>query len=120
MLREIKNVRQIPGEGTRRWFRDAEFDLIVWYDDDGGLTGFQLCYDKEHYERAITWYAGGSYVHARVDDGESPGEINATPILVSDGVFDASAVAARFRDAAAGVYGDLAELVYTRLREDPA
>jgi len=40
MLGEIRNVRQIEGEGTRRWFTDRYFDLIVWYDDSGSLTGF--------------------------------------------------------------------------------
>ena len=30
----------------RRWFMDSYFDLIVWYDDRGNATGFQLCYDK--------------------------------------------------------------------------
>lgn len=119
MLREIQRVRQIPGEGRRRWFRDDEFDLIVWYTDDGELAGFQLCYDKEGTERAITWQATGSYVHARVDDGESPGEINASPILVSDGVFDATTVAERFRDDAGEMDRELADLVYQRILRYP-
>ena len=32
MLVEYRNVRQIRGEGHRRWFSDEYFDLIVWYD----------------------------------------------------------------------------------------
>ena len=46
MLSEIKNARQVPGEGKRRWFRDDDFDLIIWYDDSDTVFGFQLCYDK--------------------------------------------------------------------------
>jgi len=33
MLVEHAHVRQIHGEGYRRWFADDYFDLIVWYDD---------------------------------------------------------------------------------------
>ena len=54
MLTEIEKTRQIPGEGIRRWFRDDELDLIVWYGDDGSIEGFQLCYDKLQHERALT------------------------------------------------------------------
>ena len=42
MLTEIKGTRQIPGEGRRRWFRDDELDLIVWYEENGAIAGFQL------------------------------------------------------------------------------
>ena len=35
MLSEIKRVRQIQGEGYRRWFSDKFLDLIIWYNDDG-------------------------------------------------------------------------------------
>lgn len=118
MLSEIRGVRQIPGEGRRRWFRDEKLDLIVWY-DDGDVTGFQLCYDTDADERAITWYATGSFVHARVDSGDHPGQINATPILVSDGVFDATSIAERFRAAAAEIDPEIAQMVYRKLLEYP-
>lgn len=114
MLKEFHDVRQRPEEGLRRWFRDDTFDLIVWYSDDA-VSGFQLCYDTDENERAITWYATGSYVHARVDDGERPGGHKSSPVLVSDGVFDATRVAARFLDAAKEMDADVAELVYNRL-----
>ena len=61
MLAEIEDARQIAGEGTRRWFRDDNLDLIVWYDDSSEISGFQLCYDKYDRERAITWKRGDSY-----------------------------------------------------------
>lgn len=55
MLTEFKDVRQRPEEGFRRWFSDAVFDVILWYDREGGeIRGFQLCYDKRHEERAFT------------------------------------------------------------------
>jgi len=46
MVSEIRIVRQIEGEGTRRWFTDRYFDPIVQNDALGVLIGFQLCYDS--------------------------------------------------------------------------
>jgi len=61
MLTEIKNVRQIPGEDTRRWYVDENTDLIVWYAPSGeGISGFQLCYDKKSVQRCLTWQKNSS------------------------------------------------------------
>jgi hypothetical protein len=73
MLVEIRNTRQIEGEGFRRWFTDEFFDLIVWYDEKRTLVGFQLCYDKEGRERALTWTREHGFQHNRIDDGEVTG-----------------------------------------------
>jgi len=45
MLKEIKSVRQIPGEAFRRWFQDKYFDLIVHYNPKKEITAFELCYN---------------------------------------------------------------------------
>jgi hypothetical protein len=116
MLFEIRNPRQIEGEGRRRWFADNFFDLIVWYDPRGSLEGFQLCYDKGRNERALTWRAGQGYTHERVDDGESGPLVNMTPILVPDGVFTHDAIARRFREESAEIDPEVAGFVYERLR----
>lgn len=56
MLTEIENVRQIPGEGIRRWFMDKDMDLILWYEEDrDDLLGFQISYDKRSVQRTVTW-----------------------------------------------------------------
>ncbi len=63
-LTENKTVRQRPEEGFRRWFLNEYFDLIVWYESRGGqMTGFQLCYDRHHDERAFTWERGKQSSH---------------------------------------------------------
>ncbi len=82
MLHELQKVRQVPGEGRRRWFTDAYFDLIVWYAEDGGLAGFQLCYDKQGWERAFTWRQGHACVHEAMDSGETPGHSKMSPVLM--------------------------------------
>ena len=96
MLKELKHVSQISGEPRRRWFADDFFDLIVWYDDNNELSGFQLCYNRDKNERALTWRRHSTYTHHRVDDGETKPQRKATPILVADGTFDYKAVADRF------------------------
>jgi len=55
MLQELPNVRQIKGEGLRRWFVSDNLELILWYDDEKKLEGFQICYDKLAGSRTITW-----------------------------------------------------------------
>ncbi len=118
MLREIKNPRQYKDEGFRRWFTDDYFDLIIWYSDDKTtITGFQLTYDKEHNERALTWRNTGSYMHTGVDDGEIYGSYKMSPILVADGSFDKNSIGERFLKAASGLDKDLVSFVYKRLSE---
>ena len=84
MLSEIRDVRQIRGEGMRRWFMDSYFDLIVWYDDRGNTMGFQLCYDKPGRERAFTWRKDHGCRHERIDTGEIPGRSDMTPVIASE------------------------------------
>ena len=99
MLSEIRNPRQVPGEGFRRWFTDEYFDLIVWYDEARRLIGFQ---------------------HNRIDDGEIPGRSKMTPIVVADGSFNARPVAERFREASAAIEPGIAAFVSETLNRYPS
>jgi len=76
-MREINSeyVRQKKGEPHRRWFADEYFDLLVWEDETGEIVGFELSYDKNRDQRALTWEKQKGYHHFKVDDGESrPGK----------------------------------------------
>ncbi len=117
MLAEIPKVRQVPGDGFRRWFADSSFDLILWYADDSQaeLLGFQLCYDKETVQRALTWYRGKGFYHNRIDDGESSPFKNRTPILVADGSFPKEQVLRSFRAAAAQLDAKLVSFILQTL-----
>ena len=117
-LTELADVQQHPGRPRRRWFRSSTEDLIVWYADDGSIFGFQLCYDRARTERALTWRKGKGYSHDRVDDGESVGLAHKqTPILVSDGVFNAEAVLERFLAASNAIPRDIVDFVTAKLKE---
>jgi hypothetical protein len=116
MLKELKNVSQIPGEPQRRWFADDFFDLIVWYDDQYDVSGFQLCYNKEMDERALTWKRQSSYTHHRVEDGEAKPQRKATPILVADGKFDYKVIADRFIEESKEIDQVVSEFVLEKIR----
>lgn len=111
MLREIKNVRQISGEPSRRWFTDENMDLIIWYEAEE-FIGFQLCYDKAGQEKALSWKPETALVHERVDSGESrDGHYKATPILIQNGHYDIEIIRTSFLNNAEKVDKDIRDLV---------
>lgn len=122
MLREWNGVRQIEGEGFRRWFSDQNFDLIVWFDgaDEQKITGFQLCYDKQRKERALTWKKAEGYSHNRIDDGEIPFGTKRTPVLVADGAFARDEVKRMFLESAVELDQRLADFISERIAEYPS
>ncbi len=114
MLSELRHVRQVKGEGFRRWFRDPYFDLIVWYQNDGRLLGFQLCYDRQGRERAFTWWKDRRHQHGCVDEGEVPGRPPMSPVIVTDddADFPSHEVAERFLRESAHLDPEIALLVF--------
>jgi hypothetical protein len=117
MLRELPRVRQVPAEPRRRWFADDYFDLIVWLGDWGEFVGFQLCYDLEGEERALTWKQGAGFSHQRVDSGDLQRPFKATPILVMDGDFDAAAVSQLFQEHSRQMDRQVAEFVLAKIAD---
>ncbi len=115
MLRELTKIAQIQGHSRRRWFIDDFFDLIVWYSADDRITGFQLCYNKDTDERALTWKIPSMYTHHRVDDGEYDITEKATPILIPDGMFDHRIIADRFWRESFEIDKEIVQLVYEKL-----
>jgi hypothetical protein len=114
-MEELKNVYQKANDIFRRWFRDNYFDLIVWYNDAKDIVGFQLCYDVQNYERAIT-FSDGKFSHNKIDQGNDPAK-NRTPILVADGVFDESIVIPKFKEAGKAIDKDIYEYVLHKIEE---
>jgi hypothetical protein len=117
MLKEVESVKQQPGEDFLRWFRDEYFDLYVWTDQGGTITGFQLCYDKPGDEHALTWLSGEGFTHHRIDPGDQNPAKNRSPILVQDGVFQGDEVERRFAESSQTLDAGLAEFVTRKLKE---
>jgi hypothetical protein len=115
-LKEVANVRQVPGEPRRRWFESPEFDLVVWYDAAGAPESFQLCYDKGAGERAVTWQPGTGLEHSAVDSGEDVGlGYKRAPTLTADGAYDGRGLRRRFLEASADLPSDIVAFVAARL-----
>ncbi len=117
MLTEFKDVRQRKEEGLRRWFFDDYFDLIIWYDAERQVEGFQLCYEKNYDERALTWLKETGFSHDAIDSGEDVPGHKQTAILVSDGLFDKKAIASKFKEASKNIDPTVADFVYKKLME---
>lgn len=118
MLTEHSGIRQVKGQRARRWFNSGDQDLIVWYDPDGSIYGFQLCYDVGRKERALTWTPDEGFSHNLVDDGEeAPLTYKRTAVLVRDGSLDIVAVSKRFLETAAKLPGDVQEFVAGKLQD---
>lgn len=119
MLSEIKDVRQIKDEGFRRWFTDSYFDLILWYEEQNEISGFQLCYDKNGNERALTWRKDQGFSHEKIDDGDVVPGPKRTPILVPDGKFEKNEIAEKFESESRNIDLKISEFVYGKLMEFP-
>jgi hypothetical protein len=112
-----KPCRQILDEPPRRWIYDDYFDLIVWGETADTVVGFQLCYDKQSRERALTWKRDKGCSHMAVHGGESSPFGNCTPILVPDGEFPAEAVTRQFLRRSAGIDSWIRNLVLEKIAE---
>ena len=117
MLREIQGVRQDNPGLRRRWYQDEFFDLYTWHAPNGALAGFQLCYDRPGRERAITWHRQHGFSHNRIDSGDIPGRMSATPLLVAGARFPHRLVRERFVRHAATLDAATRKAIVDKMRE---
>ena len=104
MLEELLNIRQIRGDGFRRWFVDEDLELILWYDETKALSGFQICYDKLAGNRSVTW-------KKRIgEDGKTKS------VLVSDGPFNKPRLCALMEQSMGNLDAKLRTFILERLR----
>ena len=109
--------KPVRGDYDRRWLNDDFFDLIIWYRTDDTIYGFQLCYDKPYWERALTWMSDRGFTHMQVDSGEHVYPPNQTPILVPDGSFPADTVLHEFMRRSSALPVEVRRLVTDKISE---
>lgn len=117
MIREYPNVRQHEGERRRRWFDDDFFDLIVWFEKDDSVYGFQLCYDVLNNQHSLTWKIDSGFHHHRIDTGTEPIRHKKTDLLVNNGPFPYKKVIDEFLDRISGENKEIYLFVYDKLLE---
>ena len=110
-------IRPVKNDLDRRWIYDDYFDLIVWYESSGRIHGFQLCYDKEGLERALTWIPSRGFHHSGIDSGESSPLSNQTPMLIPDGEFPFEKVRSEFLARSKTLPAEICDLVLARIAE---
>jgi hypothetical protein len=119
-MKEYIDIRQLPGEWKRRWFFSGDFDLIIWFSDEGYFRGFELRYDKHGHERSIRWTSSGRFHHRTVDDGkQNPGRYKETHVLVLNGFFDARQIHSAFSEVSHSLPAEVAEYVLNKLGQYP-
>lgn len=109
--------KKVRGDRDRSWMSDDYFDLIVWYYPDGSIYGFQLCYGKPRWERALTWTEAEGFAHTEIDTGEDQATRNRTPILVAGDSFPVAEVRAEFRRRSTALPVPLRRLVERRISQ---
>lgn len=115
MFREIKNVRQEPGDGKRRWFEAEGIELVVWLSPGDEIAGFQLVYDSAGGERALTWRPLAGFAHSVVDTGDRSPLKNETPVLMPDGEVPWEELARRFGQHSGSLDAEVRRLVQDQL-----
>jgi hypothetical protein len=118
MLKELRHVRQEPIAGHRRWFDDdvLPLELIVWYDAQDAIEGFQLCYNLGGGEHALTWRREVGFAHSEVDSGSSGPFANRTPVLTPNGIVPWAELTRRFAASSATLEPALRDLVDAHLQ----
>ncbi len=120
MLREIRNTKQIPGQGPRRWFNDEQLDLFIWYDASGRILGFQLCFDKNtRVERALTFTEAEGYSLDLVTSEASVCDLGSA-VLVRGGEVSAAELIVQLDERGAALERSLYEYLREKLKECPA
>lgn len=107
----------VRGDYDRRWLSDDFFDLIIWYRRDDTIHGFQLCYDKPYWERALTWMSDRGFSHMEVDSGEHVYPPNQTSVLLPDGSFPAERVLREFAQRGSELPVQVRQLVTDKISE---
>jgi hypothetical protein len=117
MLREVSHVSRPSREGPRRCFADERMHLLVWYEDDGRIYGFELTYESAKGPRALRWLPDGGFLHAHVDDGTPHPFLDASAILISCDDPVSKDLPERFREAAAEIPQAERDFVAAKLTE---
>jgi hypothetical protein len=115
MLYEIEKVDQKLDEYHCRWFADYYFDLFVWYNSDKTIHGFQLCYDKNFNECALSWWQKGGFSHMKVDSGDRAGRTAMSPILIPIGISEQQEIINKFQNHAKNLDQSLVDFIVNKL-----
>jgi hypothetical protein len=117
MLREVSHVSADSDDGLRRCFADEQLHLLVWYEADKSICGFELTYENASGPRVLRWLPGPGFSHAVVEDRESHRFLHASAVLVECREAVSADLPDRFRAAAGLIPQVEREFVEAKLGE---
>lgn len=89
------------------WYCDDNWDLVIWINSDQTPRGFQICYDKDDDEKALT-FVHGEFSHELVDEGNDNPHTNHSPVVGGGEIkFDGKAILKEFEKK-----GEFVEKIY--------
>lgn len=117
MLEEKKIIVQDEfRKGLKKyWFADEDMELIYWLDKNQKVFSFQLCYDKNHRERAVVWHLNEGLKHYQVDGGEDQ-EFNRSPVFLDSDKESLNQVKRRFHESSQKIPNHVVQFVLGYLR----
>jgi len=117
MLYEIKRIDQKDPGLKRRWFYDEQMDLLVWFDEEEKIAGFQLSYDKLTNPHTLTWFKNKGYRHNILDiERNKIGRRKGIPILLlPNGLFEKDKVAEDFKKNSTDIDNQVSKFVYNKI-----
>jgi hypothetical protein len=114
MLTALPNTRQNDSESRRVWYFSNSLDMFVWFDAQDSPYAFDLTYKTKRYqERTVSWHRERGYRHWKPETGRQ--RFGSGGILVQDGEFDRTLVAAQFLAQCVDVPAAISHQVLTRL-----
>lgn len=120
MLREIYSTHRINHRKPKRWFRDANMDLFVWFKNQRPVC-FQLSYNKCQLEHSISWHTDTGFSHSLVkpENRHAKYRILPTPSSEYKCDFNPISTARDFLQASNCIEASLADFIFARLIEYP-
>lgn len=110
-------IQAVPGDLPRKWLVDDCVELVVWFEEDGGIFGFQFHYDLKNAPKAFTFTKAAGFSHNLIDTGEDVPEENSTPILAESIPVNISEVEHLFRDRSENLPESLRWFVFDHILE---
>jgi hypothetical protein len=119
MLSEVAKTKQVDGEPVKRWFTSDNMDLFVWLDDENNILNYQLTYDKERNEKALTWDKTEGFKHLVVENSERSCKYPQSPLLKVGGTLDLQKLLTHFDAYSQTLYSEIKSFIISRIKYNP-
>ena len=120
MLQEIASTHRINHQKPKRWFKDTDMDLFIWFKNQRPVC-FQLSYNKRQSEQSISWHIDTGFSHSLIKPENRQSKYRVIPTPSSEYAYDFNPIsmARDFLLASNCIETSLADFIFARLIEYP-